>query len=434
MGSKRMQRARLAMIQQVVGLAVMVGFAIVSARLLGPAGKGQLTLVTTAGSVASAILGIGIPQALTVWVSRNDLTVNNALTLGLLWTVLVGGATALVIRFMGFHDLTIRLLWFTVSVFLLEQVMSSTAIGAGDMVPPLVSKAVAGGLHVVIFGAAWMVGAHPGIRTAVDWYFGVATFGIGLALALSAIRSSHGTLGLRVDWRTILRETPPVVRFGAKALPAQILMIMNARVDILILGLFAGASAVGIYSLAVSASMLVGVIPLAIGQALTHGFGTEEDPVPALKRGVQTALVAGMAVAVVVATAGWVMVPMVFGPSFAPASLLVAVMVPFTALFSAVQVSYPYFYNHLRRPMTVSAVIGTTAIVDIVLVSLVASKYGALGAAASSAVAYFIGSIINATMTARAAGMSLFELIVPTRQDLAWMVDRARALVVGGAR
>ena len=175
------------------------------------------------------------------------------------------------------------------------------------------------------------------------------------------------------------------------------------------------------YSLAVSATLLVGLLPAAVGQALSRTFGEEADPSRALRRGVHAALVGGVGTAVVLAVVSPTAVPIVFGIEFAPASRLIAIMVPFTAIFAVSQVTIPYFYNHLRRPGAHSIIMGVTAALDVVLVVLLAPKWGADGAAVASGAAYGTGAVVNIWLTSRGSHLRVRELVVPSWEDIMWL-------------
>jgi len=108
---------------------------------------------------------------------------------------------------------------------------------------------------------------------------------------------------------------------------------------------------------------------------------------------------------------------------------LIAIMVPFTGVFATVQVTFPYFYNRLHRPLVQSLVIGVTAVVDVALVVVLAPRLGAIGAAVASAVAYALGFSVNLVVTARGAEMSVGRLVVPSREDVSWALARARLAV-----
>jgi O-antigen/teichoic acid export membrane protein len=225
-------------------------------------------------------------------------------------------------------------------------------------------------------------------------------------------------------------EAKGLFGFGLKVVPVQLLAMANARLDVLVLGALAGTAAVGIYSVAVSATLLVGMVPAALGQALTKSFGSDANAVRQLRAGIQVALVSGLVVGAGIAALSPWMVPLVFGRAFGPSVLLIAIMVPFTAVFSTVQVSYPFFYNHLHRPGIHSLVIGATAAIDLGLLAVLVPAMGAVGAALASAIAYAIGAALNIVITSRATGLGLWDLMVPSRDDLKWMLDSAKALMV----
>jgi len=272
-----------------------------------------------------------------------------------------------------------------------------------------------------------VVGLAPDVAAASVWYYVAALVGIVIAALFLARRSGH--VGLPAGRTTdvpIRGQVRPLARFGFKALPGQILSMTNFKLDVLLLGWLSTAAAVGVYSLAVSATLLVGVLPAALGQALTRSFGEDLDPTVRLRRGFQLALVAGVLSAAGIIVVSPVFVPLLFGSAFSGATVLIAIMVPFTAAFSTVQVTFPYFYNRLHRPLVQSLVIGATAVVDVALVIVLAPRYGAVGAAVASAIAYAVGFAVNVVVTSRGAGLTVRRLVVPDGDDITWAVERVR--------
>lgn len=417
MSNRITDRVRLATYQQFASLLLMVAFAIVSARWLGPAGKGQLAMVTTAGIVSASILGLGLPQAISIRVARGQMDVRSAFTVGVVVCMCVTVVTALVSAMYGRSDLAISLLWLSVGSSLFDQVLQGVGVGSGDMSPLLRFRIVGGFLQVAVVALALSIDLQPSARIAAYACFGVSLLVAGWS-ALSLVRRAEKLQPRTSEADASLGAIPALLRFGLAAMPAQLLTIANARADLLVLGAVAGDAPVGVYSLAVSASLLVGLVPAALGQALTSTFGAGHDSEENLRLGFQAALLIGLGMAAAMALLAPYFVPLIFGREFAQASILITVMVPFTALFSTVQVSAPYFYAKLGRPKAHSAVIGTAAVLDIILVLILAPRMGALGAALASALAYGTGAVLNASLTARGAGIPLRALVLPDRQSL----------------
>lgn len=419
--------------QQLSGMALMVAFAVASSRWLGPSGKGELAIVTTAGVVAGSLLALGIPQALTAWVARDRMSVRRAIVWGTVWAAALSVFLLLATLIMRPGSIALGVLWLSVGVFAIEQTMSGVSAGSGDLIPPLISRWVGGGAQVALMSAALVLGLEVDIASVSVAFYVLGLIGVVVAIVFLVGRSGSVGRPVEASRQSNREDAVGLAAFGLKTLPGQILSMTNLKLDILLLGWFATTAAVGIYSLAVSATLLVGVLPAALGQALTRSFGTDSDPTVRLRRGFQIALFTGLVSgAVIVILSPW-LVPIVFGEAFSSASSLIAVMVPFTAAFATVQVTFPYFFNRLHRPLIQSLVIGTTAAVDVVLVILLAPRYGAMGAAAASAIAYGLGFVVNVVITARGAEMSIRQLMVPDREGIAWaMAAGRRALRLGG--
>lgn len=187
-------RARLALAQQFSGLGLMVAFAIVSARWLGPSGKGELAIVTTAGVVTGSVIALGIPQALTAWVARDMMSARRAVIVGCVWASLIAAAVAGTTVVIGVENLALRLLWLSAGVTVAEQIMTGVSTGAGDLVPPLVSRWLGGGSQVLLMAGALVLGLAPDVEAASVWYYVVAL--VGVVVAAGALLRRSGSVGM----------------------------------------------------------------------------------------------------------------------------------------------------------------------------------------------------------------------------------------------
>lgn len=413
-------RLRYALAQQVMSALLMVAFAVVSARWLGPAGKGEFAVVSTVALVAASLLGLGLPQALTTWVSNDSFSVKEGLFAGYAWAIVCAGLILVVSTLSHVETLALRLLWFTTGALLLDQTMTGIAVGSGDLKAALSYRVLGSGSQVAFMAAGLLLGLTPSIPVVTIVYFGLAGMAV-VAVSAVMVRRTDGRSTERFGFTNLLRQMPALTRFGLKAIPAQLLAMANMRVDIIILSGSVTSAVVGVYALAVSATLLVGMVPAAVGQALTRSFGVGDDPVVQLRLGVQSSLIFGVISGAVLALVSPFVVPVVFGRGFASATEYIWVMAPFTAMFSLVQVSYPFFYSQLHKPLIHSVIVGITVAIDVLLVAILAPLYGGMGAAVASAVAYAVGALVNVVVLARVTRLGVRGLMVPHTDDLKWI-------------
>lgn len=416
----RSSRLRYALVQQIMSALLMVAFAVVSARWLGPAGKGEFSVVSTVALVAASLLGLGLPQALTTWVSNDRFSVREGLFAGYVWAIACAGLILVVSMLLRVETLAIRVLWFTTGALLLDQTMTGIAVGSGDLKAALSYRVLGSGSQVAFMAAGLVLGLTPSIPVVTIVYFGIAGLAV-VVVSSGMVRRTGGRSAERFEFANLVKQMPALAGFGLRAIPAQLLAMANMRVDIIILSGSVTSAVVGVYALAVSATLLVGMVPAAVGQALTRGFGLGDDPIARLRLGLQSSLIFGVISGAILALVSPFAVPLVFGRGFAPATEYIWIMTPFTAVFSLVQVSYPFFYSQLHKPLIHSVIVGITVAIDVLLVAVLAPLYGGMGAAVASAVAYGVGALVNVVVLAKVTGLGVRGLMVPHADDLRWI-------------
>jgi O-antigen/teichoic acid export membrane protein len=205
-----------------------------------------------------------------------------------------------------------------------------------------------------------------------------------------------GFIGLRLrsqgffaNWdRPDRRLALDICGYGIRGQLGGLLTLMNLRLDVAILGAFAGPAVLGVYAVANKFAELLRLPGLALSYVLYPIF-SERGPVAATNR--TRALLAPVfgltvAAAVPLAIAAQVL-PWVYGPSFAtavhPAWLLLGGLIGdgVAGLITA------YMYG-VRLPGTNSLAVGVGVVVTVVGDLLLIPSFGVMGAATASAVAY----------------------------------------------
>src|SRR5262249_21881817 len=207
----------------------------------------------------------------------------------------------------------------------------------------------------------------------------VAVAGIGSALALLAGRSAAvagigiGTAlsgALAVAWalrvaaaaghptrtRLPLRDA---ARFGARTWAADVLVLINLRLDLLLVGAFAGSREAGLYGVAATLMTLGLVLPQAISfvllprvASLASGrFEDEGDPEQTIGRASRHATLLALAIVPLLVLAV-LLVPLVYGNSFEDSVRLGLVLVPGIAALGVSRVQ-AYSLAGFGRPGTV---------------------------------------------------------------------------------
>lgn len=404
---------------------------LVVARSLGPTGRGEVAFLIAVTMLTSHLVSLSLQEAnANLGASHPDLRASLA-TNSLLFAVALGALAAIVLEALsnavpplgGGVDHTLFLFALAcIPVALLKQYLTL-----------LVQADYAFG----VTNAAWVLGplttaACNGLLAAagtlsVESAFGAWALGQTVGLVLVCVYvACHAGFG-RPDAGLARRAAV----FGAKAHLGRFMEVGNYRADQWLLGSMAGARELGLYSIAVAWAetlyYLPGVLVLVQRPDLVRAGARE-----AVQRAVRVCrvgLVLSSGAALVLIGAAPLLCVGVFGQPFEGSVDELRVL----ALGAAGIVVFELLTNALtaqRKPMLGSAAIGVAFVLTAALDLLLIPRYGGMGAAVATTVAYTGGGIAAALIFDHAMQARLVDL-APRRDDLTWLM-RKLGLLVGG--
>jgi O-antigen/teichoic acid export membrane protein len=410
--------------------------AVVLARVLGPRGWGTYFLAQSLVAILTAASTLGVEHGIAYFVGAGRWTAAAAFrsSLRVSATAGVGGAAlAVAVRILvpsAFAGLSVwltavaaaalpfGLAWLYLSYIALatdryEISMSLPAIQALLVVLAVVPAAVLGGVSGAVVAAA------------------LATVAVGVAATLwgSAHLGDEPRSGFR------LRSA---VAFGIKGYAANALQLVSYRVDLFILSAVASTAAVGRYSLAVSLTSTLWLLPRALSDVLfprVARLNAEADHA-ALESVEEKSLrhVSLMVVGSVIAAAVLLelLVVPIFGETFRPSVNLGLILLPGAA---AIAVSTVLAATIVGRGKPQYSLVGTaiSTPLTVLLYVVLIPAFGATGAATASSVSYLATFAIFAQLYRRATGRSAFPLLVPTAAELAELKALTTKIVSRGA-
>lgn len=316
----------------VTGLLFAILSAVVAARALGPTGKGLFSSVTLLAGILFSICSLGLGDAAVVLVGQKKATVQEAVSatiaasflLSAVGAALLWGAALLAFGdnweqvrsavFLACAGLPITLLLYNLGYLLFCQ----DRVSAHSAVVAITS--VATSLALVLFVGIVNLSIAGGILAN-----GVGAL-VGLLLAWWLL---HRT-GLSFRPRFDVAYLGPAARYGAFIAVSSVVTVMVLRVDMLLTYALAGPEPAGYYSVALTLSALVGLLPVAISTATFSRLtkvdeGTAKDlAAQACRYGAAAALTVAAALAVAVPFT----LPLLFGREFRPAVAPTLVLLP----------------------------------------------------------------------------------------------------------
>jgi len=398
---------------------------VVTARALGPGGRGTFALLLLAGLIGGAIASGGMD----LWAAR----------------MLAQGADgSSVRRVLRRHQL---------GSLALAAVVAALIVGITRVDPAL--TAVTAGLGWLTASATLKLGLLQGANHmgAYSWaifagsttyaaaVFGAAAVGAG---AVTTFLLAAG-LGKTITAAWPSRPRRPADRvgspetssyrtafaFGGTTMLGGLVTIALYRLDVALVAALSSTSDAGVYSVALALAEVLWVLPNSAAQAVLPR--TSADFAGADTAKVNRVIVAAMVVvSAAVSLSGPIVIPFVFGAEFQGA----ARALPGLALGSVAVGSWKLLAHDLlargdARTRLFSGVAGVGVMIALDL--LLVPSLGIVGASLGSLGGYLTAAVITLRAWRRRTGASLAELLVLRRGDIASIVRRRRSAPLASA-
>lgn len=393
---------------------------IITARALGPDGKGLFSTLTFLTAMVVHVFSAGLGDAAIVFVGQKKATLQQALssTLGAsLCSAVVGMVVLWVGCLVAFSDdwadirnaavisclgLPVFLCAYQLSYLLSAQ----ERIPASSAVIAIMNTCTTFGLAVFVAGLGLFItgGALAGAVGAAS----------GLILAATLIRRSG--LSLRPSWDS--RYLAGALRYGPAIAASNLVSIMLQRADLLLVYALAGSRAAGHYSVGLTIGSLVALLPLAISNATFPRIAKlpDEEATELMVRTCRLGIAAAAVGAVLMLVVTPVLVPLLFGRKFLPAVGPTLILVPSGLIWSA-QWLLSRAWAARGRPSLLMTSFGASLAVMVPLDLLAIPRLGLVGAAIVSLVAPAIGLAICFRTYRRWSGWPYPTMAFAPRRD-----------------
>ena len=403
--------------------------ATISARALGPAGRGYYASLTLLSVLFGQLFNLGLGEAAVVLPGRGKTprSVAVSATIAVLVPLgVLGGLTCILVGFVTLDVVTTS---------------ERAALGLAGLLVLLNSSSnslawlVASRERLVALAVIMMMSAT--LMTVILYVF-VAVLDLGVSGAILAsvlaiaftiipmlrILARQG-ISLKPVWNgPYLRSA---ARFGTTLQLSNALVQMAARLDLLFVYRITSASAAGMYSVSLTIGALVGSVPIAIAYAsfprLSHL--SEDDARELIARLFRVGVSAAIACSVGLAVLTPLVIPLLFGRAYSGATVPTLLLIPAGVAWSGQwilcrasasrEMATPLFVSFLASFLTMVAL-------DLVLIR----PFGIVGAALASLISSTVGFAIALGYHIR-AGWS-WRPFLPRPGDLSLMVTTVRQL------
>jgi O-antigen/teichoic acid export membrane protein len=399
----------------------ILALGVLIARALGPTGRGVIALITLYSSIGVAALG-GMGAAAGYHISNLRRPVPEVVANVVALALLVGTA-ALALTLAGYW-LAAWLLgdapWWLVMVgaaqpaMLVGAALTWVFLGADDQTNYSYAILAPSLFSLVLMLVALVVFPHS-LRAAV----------LAWLLAQYAVVAWVWWCGRRA-WTPLpleavsLASMGNIVGFSMMTGLANVLSMLNYRVDLLFIDRILGTAQVGVYAVAVQLAEGLLFISQAVGVAIWArvGAATREEAAALTARSIRYALAIMLAAAAVIFLAAGVAVPLLFGERFAGAVTPLRVSLLGVVAWGAANLLAAYYTNQLGRPRVPLAMAAFSLLVAVALCPLLIPLWGLTGGALVTTVSYTTAIVAGLCVFRRDTGIGWRNLLLLSRADL----------------
>ena len=404
-----------ALLFRIVELCSLILLVVVTGRLMEPAGRGLYALA----SLMTALLVLPLGA---VWVSNVVEMTQRRATLrelfgGSLVIATVGGlatgAVALAVApLLGDRWWVVAIPAVATPFLLLQKYEEGLYQGLGHVQAVNLIRVANAVLPLVFIAPALLAGASS--RTAIAIW--ILSFIALPLLILAPLRSLVGGPKLPRD-RGLYRR---VVTYGIKISGLNAMDTVNSRVGLLALAAFATDAAVGVYSIALAAELVLVMAPQALALSAFRRIGvTPPEPSASLTvRAMRHSILLTSAGALILLPIVFVGVPWAVGAGYEDVPLLFLLLIPHALCWAALTSLYTFFQVQAKQPGVLLKVSGCTLVANVALTLALAPAWDTWGVAVAASLAGVVGAAVAFHAFHAESGTRLRE-VSPGRAEVA---------------
>ena len=403
---------------------------ILSARLLGPEGRGELAAIQIWPLFIGTVAMLGTPDALVYYSAKNPAKAGSYLSSALLISLVSSVAFGLT----GYLTLPIvmsrqsaavitaarRFLWI-IPIFALSTAYHPLR-GLNKFHVWNVLRMIPNVLWLAILIAGWVLKRHePQLLTFLYLAALAAVFPVVWYVVLRLVRPSY---------RPDIRKCRELLRYGMPCVAASVPQLLNFRLDQMIMAAFMPTYDLGLYAVAVAWSSAAQPILAAAGSVLfprVATAGDQEARVRVFALGIRLGSFASVLLGCAVALVTPWMVPALFGRSFDAAIPIALVLIAAAALTGINGIVEESLRGFGSPTAVMWAEVAGAVVTAITLVPLLL-RFQTMGAALASLLGYSAVLFVALYKAMILSGCPFRSLLYPTYEDFAFAATQMKAI------
>jgi O-antigen/teichoic acid export membrane protein len=419
---------RLLMLASVLGASIIVG------RWLGPEGLGALAVLNVTVALALQIGSAGLPSANTYFIAQDRKRLGPVWANALMFGFAAGSVLALAVLALARIDplllgrVPFRLIALAALAipFQLLTLLGLNVFLAVDRIDLLNLLDLATPALLLVNAIVVLLILGSGLSALVSFNTSavillavVMLVVVGRVLARQKDRDAF-----RPDF-LLLKRT---LTYGAKFYVSIVAGVAIFRADLLIVNHFRGVGEAGVYAVASQVANLLMILPGVIAILLFPRVAADPDPRGKFALRVTRHASFLMLVICVVSVAGSFVLPLVYGPRFADATLQLLILLPGVYLVSIESVLVQHFTG-TGLPVAIPIFWLITLVLNLTLNLALVPTFGARAAAVISTVSYTLIFVLVAVYFCMKTERSFSEIFILRQRELRDLLARVRSFV-----
>ena len=389
--------ALIVLLSRLANVGVGTVFVLLTARHLGPGGRGEITIAFTLAWATTNVADLGTSTSgrINLLSPDGEVGVSDVVSLTAALLPLQVVLSTVVVALLSMTSLHLSL-GFSVAVVALSvaTMMFNSAVflfhGLRRYRDVLVTEASLAGVQIIVLASLMVSGRLTTTSAVVTMAVGSVVGTLRLVWAADALQHGVRSWGV-IHWRQLIIE-------GFSPMAGSVALFLALRLDRIVLAVAAGRHSLGIYTVALAIPETLRILPRAVGQVIADRGRSGIDSVATARRHTRLFVVGHGLVLAAAALVGWFLLPAVFGEGFVDSRDVLVVVTVAEAVLS-IHLMHQALLVGFARPkgLGVPQVVGAVAVVALDLVMI--PRWGIQGAAWVALTGYSIMALVSTVWT-----------------------------------
>ncbi len=406
-------------------------------RTVGPTGKGSLDLIVATAALLAMFLSVSLPQGVTYVVAQGKAD-RNVITSQLVLVSIIQALLALVVlsvlRSTGYLQVFLPNwgIWIIggVVIYVWLELVSKfyASVLTGQQQIAVVNNAeLLGRLaqFLILFSLAGVL-YFSGRQLSVGWLF-LVTLSASILISFFLLAS----LRFKFQLSRNLSGLKAATAFALPCYAANAAQFLNYRLDVFVVGFFAGTASVGRYTLAVSLAQLLWLMSNSVASVLLPKIAAGADVDASIQHTTRVTRLALWGTGISALALGLLAtqaIPLLYGEPFRPSISALLWLLPGIVVFSIANVLAAYLAG-IGKPRLNLYVSGVSLIITVALDLVLIPKLNIVGAAIASSVSYAVSASMLVIFFIRETGVPLRQILFPTSEDIGLAMQLVQPLL-----